>query len=93
MIGRSAIAQGHAGDQRQSSYKLRSLTDSGSSRKKKGPREPYPTDTIDLVGKESEERILPPNRIRKTLDVNVNHHEEERSSVSPGVPANHFGEV
>ena len=93
MIGRSAIGQGHAANQRRSRNKLRFLTDSGSSRKKNGPREPYPTDTIDLVGKESEECILPPNRIRKTMDVNINHDNEEHSSGKPGVPTNNFGEV
>ena len=94
MIGRSVTSQEHVNDRRRSSYKLKSLTDSASSRKKKGPREPYPTDTIDLVGKESEERILPSNRIQKTLEVNVNHHTDEGPSAgSLGLARSNFGEV
>ena len=85
MRGRSATSQGRSGGQRRSSYKLKSAAEDPSFHKKRGPREQYPTDTIDLVAQESVERILPPNRIRKTLEVNVDHRDEEYQSGSlPG---------
>ena len=69
------------------------MSGTSSGRKKKAPRELYPTDTIDLVAPDSVERILPPNRIRKTWEVNVNHHSEEQGSRSVGGPTHEFGEV
>lgn len=85
MVDRSATSQGR------SSYKLKSLSEDSGSRKKKAPREQYPTDTIDLVAQESVERVLPSNQIRKTLEVEVDHHDEQDRSESLGRPT--FGRV
>lgn len=72
---------------------LHSVSGDSSGRKKNAPRERYPTDTIDLVAPESAERILPPNRIRQTWEVDVNHHREEQQSMNLGGPSHIFGEV
>ena len=72
---------------------LHSVSGDSSGRKKKAPREQYPTDTIDLVAPESSERILPPNCIRKTREVDVDHHGEEQRSTNLGGPSHEFGEV
>ncbi|KAL8824345.1 MAG: hypothetical protein Q9191_005114 [Dirinaria sp. TL-2023a] len=79
LAGHPVITPRRFGGQRRSSYKLGSVSgDSGSRRKRGPPREQYPTDTIDLVREESAERILPSNRIRKTMDVDVHHHEGDQ---------------
>ena len=92
VFDRSAISQGGSDNQRRSRYRLTSMSERLTNGKK-APREQYPTDTIDLVGPQSEERILPPNRIRKTLEVNVNRQDEEHASGSLGGPTYNFGEV
>ena len=93
MIGRSSTSQDRAGGQRRSSYKLKSVSNDSGSRKKRAPREQYPMDTVDLVAQESVERILPPNRIRKTLEVDVDHHDDGHPSGSLGGSTRKFGEV
>jgi len=60
---------------------------------KKAPREQYPTDTVDLVGPESVEWILPPNQIRNTFDVQVDHHDGEQRDEEQGVGGYKIGEV
>ena len=45
------------------------ISDASTGRGKKGPKDPYPTETVAEY--ESEEHILPPNRIRRTDDVEV----------------------
>lgn len=93
MVGGSASSQGNSGDRKQSSYKLKSLSELSSSRKKKGPKELYPTDTIDLVGQGSVERILPPARIQKKVEVDISRHDQTPWSESLGAPMDQFGEV
>lgn len=79
VLGRITNSRDSSGAQRRSSYKLNPAPLGPSSRQRRIPKDQYLTDTIDLVGKKSEdqERILPPGRIRRTLDVSVNHHSEE----------------
>lgn len=86
LMGRSATNAKRSGGQRGSSYRLQDVSKDSAGRQKKGPKEPYPTDTIDLVRPESVpesvEHILPPNRIRRTYEVEINHHEDESRSRS-----------
>lgn len=49
-------------------YRLDSLPRNNLNRNKRDPKDPY---DVMLSGDASEERILPPNRIRKTYDVDV----------------------
>ena len=93
MTDRLSSDHGRSSSQRRSSFKLKSISDGSGSRQKRAPREQYPTDTIDLVGRESVERILPPNRIRKTLEVNVNHPDVENQSASLGGSRSNIGYV
>lgn len=89
-MGRSATNAKGSGGQRGSSYRLQQVSKDSANRQKKGPKEPYPTDTIDLVRPESiresvpesVEHILPPNRIRRTYEVEINHHDDESRSRS-----------
>ena len=45
------------------------MSDPSNGRGKRGPRDPYPTETVAEY--ESEEQILPSNRIQRTDDVEV----------------------
>lgn len=40
-------------------------------------KDPFGTDTIDLVQHEDLENALPPNRIRRTFDVSVDHDSQD----------------
>ena len=69
--GRSPAGDG--GMQKQSPYKLSSIS-KGSNRpsNKKRPKDQFGTDTLDLIrDDDSVQRVLPPNSIRKTCDINV----------------------
>ncbi|MCJ1389800.1 hypothetical protein MMC18_002657 [Xylographa bjoerkii] len=83
IMGRSATGQGRSEGLRQSSYKLNSVS-KVSRNGKRGPKEQYPLDTVDLVRQESVERILPPNRIRKTFDVNVSSVSHQDAQLETG---------
>ena len=71
--------------QKRSDYQLSGISKGGGksgsrSGNWKGVKDQFGTDTIDLVGNDNDDdddtslgRILPPNRIRKTCDVNVGY--------------------
>lgn len=79
---------------RKGGYKLDSLSKDAGGRFRRGPREQYPTDTIDIIGhaNRSVERILPPDQIRKTVDVNISH-DDHRDEKATGTYLHRFAEV
>lgn len=57
----------------QNTFRLNSLSGQSDSRSKKGPKDPFPT---IASADDSVECILPPNRIRRTDDVDVSRDDK-----------------
>ncbi|MCJ1483641.1 hypothetical protein MMC06_003809 [Schaereria dolodes] len=70
MTGRSNLSD------RKNQYRLSSVSKDSS----KVTKEPFPTDSVDIVGTESVEQILPPSRIRRTMDVTVNYDQRKEGA-------------